>query len=130
MPESIASFIIFIACLLPANEVYGQAVIPRFETIGVNDGLSQSSVYCVYQDKAGFIWIGTADGLNRYDGASIKTFRVPSSPSHLRTSYVRGQIFEDANNNLWFANESGIHCYNAIQERVVTAREFPLSSYN
>src|SRR5205085_1064192 len=102
--KSISSIMLIMACIVAAYSVPAQPVIPRFQTLGVNEGLSQSSVYGIQQDKAGFIWIGTADGLNRYDGTTIKTFRVSSSPSHLRSSYVRGRIFEDAGNNLWFAN--------------------------
>lgn len=47
----------------------------RFERIGLNQGLSQSSVYTMLQDSQGFIWVGTQDGLNRYDGYEFKVFR-------------------------------------------------------
>ena len=47
----------------------------KFEIIGQDQGLSSNSLSCLYQDPNGFIWIGTRDGLNRYDGVSIETFR-------------------------------------------------------
>lgn len=46
---------------------FSQDIIPRFESLGVNEGLSQSSVYSIYQDREGYMWFGTGDGLNRYD---------------------------------------------------------------
>ena len=54
--------------------VSGQDQI-KFEIIGQDQGLSSNSLSCLFQDSDGFIWIGTRDGLNRYDGVSIETFR-------------------------------------------------------
>ena len=47
----------------------------RLITLSGKDGLSQQDVECILQDKQGFIWIGTYDGLNRYDGNSFLLFR-------------------------------------------------------
>lgn len=47
-----------------------------FEHIGTKEGLSQSDVNCIYQDKLGYIWFGTHDGLNRFDGYSFAVFRL------------------------------------------------------
>ena len=44
----------------------------RFGNLTINDGLSQSSLYNIYQDQRGFLWFGTEDGLNRYDGYEFK----------------------------------------------------------
>src|SRR5688500_17970165 len=43
----------------------------RFERISVNEGLSQADIKSIVQDKLGFLWVGTRDGLNRYDGAKF-----------------------------------------------------------
>ena len=43
----------------------------RFENIGINEGLSQSSVFDLVQDKRGFLWVATQDGLNKYDGVEF-----------------------------------------------------------
>ena len=51
------------------------AQIPEFHHISVEDGLPNNSVISLTQDAAGFIWMGTYDGLNRYDGYSFKIFR-------------------------------------------------------
>src|SRR5574342_98614 len=47
----------------------------RFESLGLEDGLSQSTVLAILQDQFGFLWIGTEDGLNRYDGYTFQVFR-------------------------------------------------------
>src|SRR5687768_17221189 len=47
----------------------------RFDHIGIEDGLSQSSVQVIFQDSQGFLWFGTQDGLNRYDGYTFKIFK-------------------------------------------------------
>ncbi len=62
-------------CMLVSLMGWSQHIIPRFETLGINDGLPHSSVYGIYQDKKGCMWFGTPDGLCRYDGNSLRTFR-------------------------------------------------------
>jgi len=47
----------------------------RFERISVEQGLSHSTVACVLQDSRGFMWFGTRDGLNRYDGAGVQVYK-------------------------------------------------------
>lgn len=47
-----------------------------FKHYGVQNGLSQSTVYAIMQDRTGFIWIGTKEGLNRFDGTSFKIYRA------------------------------------------------------
>ncbi|HCW05754.1 MAG TPA: hypothetical protein DGG95_00105, partial [Cytophagales bacterium] len=73
------------------------------QTISVDEGLSQSSVNSIYQDKKGFLWIGTGDGLNRYDGKQIKIFKAPvdiNEPSN--ANLIRGKITEDSKGNIWY----------------------------
>ena len=53
----------------------------RFERIGSEVGLSHNTVLSILQDRGGFLWVGTSDGLNRYDGsASLSTGTVPATP--------------------------------------------------
>ena len=72
--------LILIAFLMGTASFIGEAV-PRsesdflFKNIGVEDGLSSRRVYAVEQDKEGYMWFGTEDGLNRYDGYEICFFR-------------------------------------------------------
>ncbi|MFT3738110.1 MAG: two-component regulator propeller domain-containing protein [Breznakibacter sp.] len=82
---------------------WGQASIPHtFRNLNIKDGLSQSSALSIHQDKSGFIWIGTYDGLNRYDGRYFIKF-MPSPNSN--RAIMGGTIYaiaEDDDGLLYF----------------------------
>ncbi|HRY32573.1 MAG TPA: two-component regulator propeller domain-containing protein [Bacteroidales bacterium] len=83
----------------------------KVRNYSVNNGLTQNTVYCIYQDKEGFIWAGTGDGLNLLKGQDIMTFRHdPSDPSSLANNVVRG-IMEDTRGNLYIGTENGMSVY-------------------
>ena len=70
--------------------VQAQDTMPlQFDHLTIEDGLSQSTVNCIYQDRRGFMWFGTQDGLNRYDGYNFKVYRhLPSDSTTLSDNYV------------------------------------------
>ncbi len=79
----------------------------KFQHIGIEQGLSQSSVMTMLQDNEGFLWIGTWDGLNRYDGYSFKQYRNdPQDTSTLYTNNIFAH-FEDHEGNLWTGTSIG-----------------------
>ena len=55
--------------------VYGQSHNISFKYLNTDHGLSQSDIICMYKDSQGYMWFGTRDGLNRYDGYSFKVYR-------------------------------------------------------
>jgi ligand-binding sensor domain-containing protein len=71
---------ITIAALLLITSSFGQTL--RFNKITSNDGLSQSEVYSFLKDRNGFMWIGTIDGLNRYDGYTLKKYNTDIKDSN------------------------------------------------
>ena len=75
--------------------------------ISGRNGLSNSSVTCIYKDREGYMWLGTWDGLNRYDGTDFEIFRPSTEESSLSSSVVR-QIMEDSRGDLWAATERGV----------------------
>jgi len=115
-----AMSILFLFRILPGTWAQEAWPMPRFQTIGVNEGLSQSTVPALYQDRQGFMWIGTGDGLNRFDGTTLRVFRVPAPKGTLPASFVRGNLCEDKDGNIWFANENGLHCWDAQQQKLTT----------
>ncbi|GAB4019913.1 two-component regulator propeller domain-containing protein [Spirosoma koreense] len=77
---------------------YGQVA---FEHLTTADGLSQSTVWNIVQDKKGFIWMATSDGLNRYDGYSFTVFRnQPGQPASLPISNIAA-VYADSHNTIW-----------------------------
>jgi signal transduction histidine kinase/ligand-binding sensor domain-containing protein len=90
---------------------YAQTWNLKFEHLTTKDGLSQSSITCIIQDRKGFIWFGTQDGLNEYDGYNFTIYRHDP----LDTSTISGNsvtaILEDRNGNLWIGSEGGLDLF-------------------
>ncbi|MBI1344440.1 MAG: hypothetical protein GC171_16075 [Terrimonas sp.] len=103
-----------------------QPIVPGFETLDVNNGLSQNSVYSIYQDQEGFMWFGTADGLNRYDGDEIKVYKTKTN-LRIRgnSNFIRGRLCEDQLHNIWFCTETGIYYYERQSDQVKPGFIFP-----
>jgi signal transduction histidine kinase/ligand-binding sensor domain-containing protein len=79
----------------------------RFRSLSVEDGLSQSAVNCILQDRDGFIWLGTQDGLNRYDGYQFTTYRHNEhDPFSISESYVTC-LLEQPVGTLWVGTYNG-----------------------
>lgn len=89
-------------------EVPNPPIPNYFEHLSLNEGLSNNSVNCILQDQEGFMWFGTDDGLNKYDGYTFTTFRPDySNPTHsLQNTQISG-LCEDHANRLWVATEGG-----------------------
>jgi len=80
----------------------------EFEHITILDGLSQSSGYCILEDNLGFIWIGTSDGLNRYDGKSFKIFKEDIADSNSIISNLIYSSAIDKNGFIWVGTQKGL----------------------
>jgi len=83
-----------------------QVADPKFERLSVLDGLSQSQVLAIAQDKYGFVWFGTQDGLNRYDGYHFQVFRTDSDVHPLSDNHVQA-LLVDRKNRLWIGTKEG-----------------------
>ena len=81
----------------------------RFERISLEQGLSQNSVNCILQDHQGFMWFGTQDGLNRYDGYSFTVYKHELLDSNSLSDNYVSTIYEDAAtpNTLWIGTRGG-----------------------
>ncbi len=92
-------------CLLGSTVLSGQEA--SFRHLTVRHGLSHGAVHTILQDSRGFMWFGTADGLNRFDGRRIEILRhQPSEPNSLSSSSF-GKALEDRNGILWLATWGG-----------------------
>lgn len=99
--------IIFIFCLglIGLTNSYGQSI--KFNHLTVEDGLSNNNVNTLIQDKAGFIWFGTEDGLNRFDGYSFKIYRHITGDSNSLSSNNIWSMFQDEDGIIWIGTKSG-----------------------
>jgi len=79
----------------------------RFKHLTIDDGLSQNAIFAILQDRQGFMWFGTKDGLNRYDGYSFQIFQQdPFDLKSLSSSYIT-VLFEDSRGWLWIGTKDG-----------------------
>jgi ligand-binding sensor domain-containing protein/serine phosphatase RsbU (regulator of sigma subunit) len=102
--------------LLIFSKVFPQQHI-AFNHLTVEDGLSQSAVTCIFQDQKGFMWFGTQDGLNKYDGYKFKIFKNdPADPTSLTGNFIFS-IYENSLGDLYIETQSGtLHQYNPGSE--------------
>jgi diguanylate cyclase (GGDEF)-like protein len=103
--------------IMQVSSVFASGTYLRFEHLSVEAGLPQSTVVSILQDRQGFLWIGTQDGLVRYDGYDFKIFKHNADDLRsLSDNYIR-VIFEDSKGNLWLGTEVGLNRFNPKTER-------------
>jgi signal transduction histidine kinase/ligand-binding sensor domain-containing protein/DNA-binding response OmpR family regulator len=85
--------------------------------LGIEQGLSNNAVTSIYKDHNGFMWFGTYDGLNRYDGYTFKVFRNSIGDSTSLSDNHVSSIDGDADHNLWIGCEKGISVYHPITSK-------------
>lgn len=97
----------------------------NFENINTRNGLSANEVTCIYEDKQHFLWIGTRDGLNRFDGRAFKVFRnIPGNSNSLSGNYIVS-ITQDKQGILWIATkDGGLTRYDKSAEREQQFKQF------
>ncbi|MCV9927120.1 response regulator [Flavobacterium sp. LS1R49] len=105
--------IAFLALLFISGNLFSQNKY-RLKNISTTDGLSQSSVIAIHQDKFGQMWFGTRDGLNKYDGSKFTVFRNDVTD---KTSISNNDILaieEDATGKIWVGTYNGLNCYDPV----------------
>lgn len=88
-----------------------------YEPLTVEDGLSQSSVLCITQDQKGFIWVGTRDGLNFYNGQDFKVFRKIPFDTNSVASNTINCLLPDGSNGLFVGTPRGLQRYDQQSNR-------------
>ncbi len=95
---------------------HGQISPTNFEQYTVKDNLSANNVRRLYQDNLGFVWIGTSNGLNRFDGREFRVFKNdPTDSLSISDSFVTS-ISEDSNGNLWIGTLNGLNRFDRQTE--------------
>lgn len=95
---------------------YGQPPSYYFKNYQVYNGLSSNTITAILQDKKGFMWFGTRNGLNRFDGNVFKVFQNKLSDSTSIGSNSIFSLYEDAGEKIWVGTYSGIYIYNPLKE--------------
>ena len=135
IPKAISLFIFFLFFTIPTTQSFAQFTYEldkttRFEKMGAEEGLSTGAVYCIHQDKYGFIWIGTQFGLNLYDGYKVKVFHTdPNDPQAIFKNWIYS-IYEEPDGTMWFCTDAGISIYNRANQTFNTFMPDTLDFFN
>jgi len=98
------------------NEINAKNTNYYFKHLAIENGLSQNTVLSILQDKQGFMWFGTKDGLNRYDGNSIKVFKRNPGLFNSIDNNTIWSLMEDNQHQIWVGTDRGISIYNITDE--------------
>ncbi len=92
----------------------------RFQHINTKNGLSNNIIRCITQDHLGYIWIGTEDGLNRFDGYSNKVFKKILGDTNSLADNMVYSIYRDLHNDIWIGTQTGLCLYNENNDNFKT----------
>lgn len=98
-----------------------------FRHYEVEDGLSNNTVITILQDRYGFMWFGTSDGLNKFDGTTFKVYRNTGQPKSIGSNSIYS-LLEDKDGALWIGTEKGLHAYNRHQDNFDLLNNVPKES--
>jgi PAS domain S-box-containing protein len=126
VPRSILGLLVSFATVAGAPSAVAANRLGRFVRFSVEQGLSQNTVLAILQDRVGFLWFGTEEGLNRFDGYTFAVFRHdPQDPRSLSDDIVSA-LHEDRQGRLWVGTQHGLSAFDAQTQtfsRVSSIRE-------
>lgn len=103
------SILVILFSVSSRGRAFGQL---SFDHLSVNNGLSQSTVLSIAKDSRGYMWFGTRDGLNRYDGKNVKTYHAKAdNPASISSDDYIFALAEDKLQNLWIGTQNGLNRY-------------------
>lgn len=108
--------IAFLAIVFVFGNMFSQNKY-RLKNFSTTDGLSQSSVIAIHQDKFGQMWFGTRDGLNKYDGSRFTIFRNDAADKYSISNNDILAIEEDNAGKIWVGTYNGLNCYDPVSNR-------------
>ena len=120
--RGVAHFLI-LGLLISGSVAFSQPENWDITYFSTEDGLSSNHVNCVTKDSRGFIWVGTENGLNRFDGYTFSSLKLPSGADHPLSMLKVLTIFEDRDSILWIGTSDGLFRYNP-SEPVTQIRHF------
>jgi serine phosphatase RsbU (regulator of sigma subunit)/ligand-binding sensor domain-containing protein len=109
-------FLLFVFAALLNS--YAQKPNYKFKSIKQSDGLINSTINSMFEDSFGFIWIGTQQGIQCYDGKSFKNYQISNTDSSgLAHNFIIG-FGEDSDNNIWICTLNGLSKYDRVNDKI------------
>ncbi len=111
------------------NQNFAQETTLKLDHISIDEGLSNSVINTIFQDSKGFLWFGTLDGLNKYDGYNFTVFKNdPSDSTSIKDNWIQS-IIEDNRGQLWIATQrGGVFIYNRTKGTFANLKNNPKDS--
>ena len=114
----ITTTLVGITVLTPINKLsYAQSKNLIFNNINIEQGISQSTIEAIFQDSEGYLWLGTNDGLNRYNGYEFKIYNYEEYQNSISHNGIT-DITEDKYGNIWVNTVSGVNKINKKTEKI------------
>lgn len=113
------NYVLFYALIILPFTLNAQWSGIRFRHLSIEDGLSQIGGNCIIQDEKGFMWIGTEDGLNVYDGHKISSYKPEKNNSKSLSNGFILSICEDKSGILWIGTENGLNRFDPAKEKFI-----------
>src|SRR5688500_6950074 len=110
---------LYISLILSIAVTIVHAQTYYFRHYEVENGLSNNTVFCSTQDRDGFMWFGTKDGLNRFDGYRFKLFNIDNPDRNNISRDLVGSVACDKDGKLWVGTDKGLYFFNMLQEKLV-----------
>lgn len=114
----------FLSCLLAAVASFDACAMSargagryNFRHIDSGDGLSANNVKCIVQDSLGFMWFGTKNGLNRYDGSVLRVYECYDEERRIGNNNV-GSLYEDEESMIWVGTDRGVYSYDPHSDKI------------
>jgi signal transduction histidine kinase/ligand-binding sensor domain-containing protein/DNA-binding response OmpR family regulator len=117
--------VIWMVGFLFAAKAFGQYTNLKFENFSTIDGLSSSTCVEIFQSKDGFLWFGTIDGLNKYDGYDFTIYRSVINDPHSISSNRIFAIEEDSRDRLWLGTGNGLNVFDKASEKFFRISHHP-----
>jgi len=103
---------LFVCCMLVSFLAFSQMSRYKIYNISSEGGLLSDNVECILQDSYGFLWIGSNDGIVRWDGYTFKKYIHVEGDSNTLSNNIIYTIFEDSQRHLWIGTINGLNLYN------------------
>ncbi|GAA3979517.1 hybrid sensor histidine kinase/response regulator transcription factor [Mucilaginibacter dorajii] len=110
-------YLLAVILVFAYNNVFSQGSQYRFSHLDISNGLSHNQVSCIFKDSEGFMWFGTASGLNRYDGYTFKVFKHDGNNKNSVSDDLIYKIFEGPDKKIWISTRSGYCFYDPETEQ-------------
>ena len=111
--------ILFILCITGVSNAYPEAWGQiNFSYISINDGLSQSTVFSIAQDKLGNMWFATYDGVNKYDGYTFTVYQHDENDPNSIANDISRIVMTDSKGRVWIGTRDGLSYYDEEKRQV------------